>query len=61
MKATVPFKVTKMDATIPEGIDLVWKGCTINSGPLQVQLDNLARAEGDNCGELDYETNVARA
>jgi len=61
MKATVPFKVTKMDATIPEGIDLVWNGCTINSGPLQVQLDNLARAEGDNCGELDYETNVARA
>jgi hypothetical protein len=50
-----------MDAMIPEGIDFVWNGCTINSGPLQVQLDDQARAEGDNRGELDYETNVARA
>src|SRR5262249_43977985 len=61
MQATVPFNVTKMDATIPEGIDFVWKGCRVNSGPLQVRLDDLARAEGDNCGELDYETNMARA
>ena len=61
MQATIPFKVTKMDATIPEGIDFVWKGYTMKSGPLQVQLDDLSRAEGDNCGELDYETNVTRA
>jgi len=61
MQATVPFGITKMDATIPEGIDFVWSGCTINSGPLHVQLDNLAGAEADNRGELDYETNVARA
>jgi hypothetical protein len=61
MQATVPFNITKMDASIPEGINLVWMGCALNSGPLQVQLDDLARAEGDNCGELDYETNVARA
>jgi hypothetical protein len=50
-----------MDATIPDGIDLVWNGSTINSGPLQVQLDDRAHAEGDNRGELDYESNVARA
>src|SRR5207249_8427340 len=61
MQATVPFGITKMDATIPEGIDFVWNGRAINSGPLQVQLDNQARAEGDNRGELDYGTNVARA
>jgi len=61
MQATVPFGITKMDATIPEGIDFVWNGCTINSGPLRVQLDDQARAEGDNRGELDYETNMARA
>jgi len=61
MQSTVPFGVTKMDATIPEGIDFVWNRCTINSGPLRVQLDDHARAEGDNRGELDYETNVARA
>ena len=61
MQTTVPFGITKMDATIPEGIDFVWNGRAINSGPLQVQLDNQARAEGDNRGELDYGTNVARA
>jgi hypothetical protein len=61
MQATVPFGITKMDATIPEGIHFVWNGCTINSGPLRVQLDDQARAEGDNRGELDYETNIARA
>jgi hypothetical protein len=61
MRATVPFGIAKMDATIPEGIDLVWNGCTINSGPLHVQLDDQAHAEGDNRGELDYETNMARA
>src|SRR5262249_60474247 len=38
----------------------VWNGCTINSAPLQVQLDDQAHAEGDNRGELDYATNVAR-
>jgi hypothetical protein len=61
MQGTVPFDITRMDATIPEGIDFVWNGCTINSGPLRVQLDDQARAEGDNRGELDYETNMARA
>src|SRR2546426_12223176 len=61
MQATVLFGITKMNATIPEGIDFVWNGRAINSGPLQVQLDNQARAEGDNRGELDYGTNVARA
>lgn len=61
MQTRVPFGITKMDATIPEGIDLVWNGRTINSGPLQVLLDDQAHAEGDNRGELDYESNVARA
>jgi len=61
MQTIVPFAITKMDATIPEGIDLLWNGTTINSGPLQVQLDDQAHAEGDNRGELDYESNVARA
>jgi hypothetical protein len=61
MQTRVPIGITKMDATIPEGIDLVWNGCPINSGPLQVQLDDQAQAEGDNRGELDYESNVARA
>jgi hypothetical protein len=61
MQATVPFDITRMDAAIPEGIDFVWNGCTVNSGPLLLQLDDQACAEGDNCGELDYETNMAYA
>jgi hypothetical protein len=61
MRATVLFDITKMDVTIPEGIDLVWNGCTINSGPLQVHLDDQARGAADNRGELDYGTNLAHA
>ena len=61
MLGTVPFDITRMEATISEGIDFVWNGCTINSGPLRVRLDDQAHTEGDNRGELDYETNVARA
>src|SRR5215831_11521885 len=61
MRATVPFDITKMDSTIPEGIDLLWNGCTINSGPLQVHLDDQARGAGDNRGELDYGTNLVHA
>jgi hypothetical protein len=61
MQATVPIDITKMDATIPEGIDLLLKGIKVNSGPLEVRLDREARSQGANCGELDYDRNVARA
>lgn len=61
MQVTVPIDITKMDAMIPEGIHLQLNGRTVNSGPLQVHLDDQARSEGDNRGELDYETNMARA
>jgi hypothetical protein len=61
MQPTVPINITKMDATIPEGFDFLWNGCTLNSGPLQIHLDDKARGEGDNSGVLDYEKNVARA
>jgi len=61
MQPTVPIDITKMDATITEGIDFLWNGCTVNSGPLRIHLDDQARGEGDNRGELNYENNVARA
>src|SRR5262249_55429598 len=51
----------KMDATIAEGFDFVWNGCTVNSGPLQIHLDDKARGDSDNRGVLDYQKNVARA
>ena len=61
MQPTIPIKITKMDATITDGIDLLWNGCPVNSGPLRIHLDEKARGEGENCGELDYQKNVARA
>ena len=61
MQPTVPIDITKMDATLTEGIDFLWNGCTLNSGPLRIHLDDQARGEGDNRGELDYQNNVARA
>jgi hypothetical protein len=61
MQPTVPINITKMDATIPEGIDLLWNGCAVNSGPLRIHLDDKACGEDDNRGELDYEKNLARA
>ena len=61
MQTTVPIQVTTMDATIPEGFVFHWNGHTVHSGPLRIHLDNEARGEGDNRGELDYEKNVARA
>jgi hypothetical protein len=61
MQTTVPIQVTTMDATIPEGFVFEWNGRTVHSGPLRICLDNHARDEGDNRGELDYEKNVARA
>src|SRR5262249_15279576 len=61
MEPAVSFEITEMEAAIPEGIDFVWNGSRFNSGPLQVRLDRQAREEGDNSGELDFDTNVARA
>jgi hypothetical protein len=61
MHPTVPIEITKLDAMIPEGIQFLWNGSTVNSGPLKIRLDNQARTEGDNRGELDYRKNVARA
>ena len=61
MQSTVPINVTKMDATITEGFDFLWNGCTVNSGPLQIRLDDTARGGNDNRGVLDYQKNVARA
>jgi hypothetical protein len=61
MQPTVPINITNMDAIITEGIDVLCNGCTVNSGPLQIHLDDKARGEDDNRGELDYEKNLARA
>jgi hypothetical protein len=61
MQPTVLFDITNMDAKVREGIDLVWNGRRLNSGPLHVRLDDQAVNDGDNRGELDYETSMARA
>lgn len=61
MQSTIPIDITKMQAAIPEGIDVLWNGRHVNSGPLEIHLDGQARGEDDNRGELNYESNVASA
>ncbi len=61
MQPMVPINITRMDATITEGFDFVCDGRTLNTGPLQIHLDEKARGECDNRGVLDYRKNVARA
>src|SRR5262247_2275877 len=61
MQPTVSINITKMDATITEGFDFLWNGFRVNSGPLQIHLDDTTRGEGANRGVLDYQKNVARA
>lgn len=61
MQPSIPIRITKMDATITEGIVLLWNGRKVHRGPLEIHLDNHSRGKGDNAGELDYPKNVARA
>ena len=61
MQPKVPINITNLNATITEGIELLWNGFTVNSGPLKITLDNHAHGEHDNRGELDYQKKLARA
>ena len=61
MQPIVLINITRMDATIKEGFDFLCNGCTVNTGPLQIHLDEKACGDGDNRGVLDYRKNVARA
>src|SRR5215469_3337223 len=57
---SVRFEVSRLDATVPEGVPVRWQGTEFNSGPLEIELDR----DGDGrCGQglLDYSRRRARA
>lgn len=50
---TIKFRVTRLDAQVPEGVPLEWQGRQLESGPLTIELDEDSDGEG-NRGILDY-------
>lgn len=53
----VPFQVTQLTASVPQGVPIEWQGRTFSSGPLTVTLDDSCRS----LGVLDYEDRHAEA
>ena len=53
------FGVTRLSASIPEGVPIDWRGRSIPSGPLTIQLDS--DAGGASNGLLDYAARRASA
>jgi hypothetical protein len=54
------FTVTRLHATVPEGVPITWRGREFASGPLTIEL--AARDPGTaNQGVLNYTTRRARA
>ena len=56
----VTFRVTRLDARVPEGVPIEWRGQQYDSGPLTIELDNRLDGQG-NWGVLDYSTRHAQA
>jgi hypothetical protein len=53
----VPFQVTQLTASVPQGVPIEWQGRNFSSGPLNVTLDE----GGCSQGVLNYETRKAEA
>lgn len=53
----VPIQVTRLTASVPQGVPIEWQGRNFSSGPLTVTLDEDGRSEG----VLDYENRHAEA
>src|SRR5215207_2351925 len=54
------FAVTRLSATVPEGVPITWRGGEFASGPLTIEL--AARDDGSaDQGVLDYASRRARA
>ena len=49
----VTFQITKLAASVPEGVPVQWQGKEFDSGPLAIELDENAQQRG-NQGVLDY-------
>lgn len=56
----VAFQITRLAASVAEGVPVEWQGKKFNSGPLTIELDETAPERG-NEGVLDYSCRRARA
>ena len=56
----VRFRVTRLEAEVPEGVPIQWQGRTFSSGPLQVELDEEAPPDASQ-GTLNYDRRRAEA
>jgi hypothetical protein len=55
----VPFRIERLQATVPDGVPVEWQGKIFNSGALHIALDESATESSK--GMLDYEHKHARA
>jgi hypothetical protein len=55
------FTVTRLSATVPEGVPITWRGREFTSGPLTIELAALDEGTAANQGVLDYASRRARA
>ncbi len=49
----LPFRITALHATVPEGVSVAWRGKELPSGPLRIELHE-GSGETESRGELDY-------
>lgn len=54
------FTVTRLSATVPDGVRITWRGKAFDSGPLTIELCGGRNGTG-NQGVLDYARRRARA
>ena len=54
------FAVTRLSATVPEGVPITWRGREFASGPLTIELAPCGEGAA-NRGVLDYGSRRARA
>jgi hypothetical protein len=47
---SLSFRVTRLEASVPEGVPITWEGREIPSGPLAIELE----ADRESQGRLDY-------
>jgi hypothetical protein len=57
---SLTFQVTRLAASVPEGILVEWQGREFASGPLMIELDHERQGKGKQ-GFLDYSTGRAKA
>lgn len=50
-RSSIDFRVTHLDARVPDGLHFEWQGLEMSTGPLAFDLDNTVRNSG---GVMDY-------